>query len=318
MPITNRKLIAWLSSDTRAPVLIDSTVCLGRSKNCNVVLQDPDVSRRHAAVHPANGDEYWISDLGGRHGVFVNDLKIHRSLRLQHGDLIRISRHTFRFLRSDATNISMKQDGSSDFALRDGSVQERWLLVANIQEGVRWGAKESALPYDKHLDQWYRECRGMIENHGGRINKFMGDGFLANWVHNPDVLRNVHLAFKNLCELQKTSDVPFRLALHHGEVTVGSAGSAGGESLLGPQVKHVFRMEKAASVNKYSNLISGTAGQRLSKMMTLESATNLDDLTLGSNPSFFTLPGNDYRSVPSPDSDGDATSQTVYVPDEEV
>lgn len=312
------KLIAWLSCDTRAPILVDATVCLGRSKNCNVVLSDPSVSRRHAAVHLTNDNEYWISDLGGRHGVFVNDLRIDRSARLQHGDLIRILRYTFRFLRSDATSFSTGKEGTAKFALSDSSVEERWLLVAEIQEGGHWGAKQVAVPYDQYLDQWYRLCRGIIEDHDGRINKFMGNGFLANWIEKTGVVNHVHQALTELNELQTTGDVPFRLVLHRGDVTVSSVGSVGGESLLGSEVNHVFRMEKAASVNGFSNLISGPAAQKLSTLTTLERAADLDDLTFGSDHPFFTLPGNHERIVPLSDSDGDVTSQTLISPGEDV
>jgi class 3 adenylate cyclase len=311
MAKSNEKSVAWLSSDARAPILIDATVCLGRSINCDVVLSDPDVSRRHAAVHPADDNEYWISDLGGRHGVFVNDVRIHRSARLQHGDLIRIVRHTFRFLRSDGSSFSTREDGSVEFALSDGSVEERWLMVADIQEGVRWGAKQGAVPYHKQLDQWYRQCRGVVENHQGRVNKFMGNGFLATWAQNPEVVEHVHRALKELHELQRTGDVPFRIAVHLGEVTVSSVGSVGGESLLGPQLNYVFRMEKAAAVNGYSNLISPSAGQRLSTLMTLESVANLDDPIFGAGQSLLTVPGNRDRGVPLSDSDGDATAQAA-------
>jgi len=124
-------------------------------------------------------------------------------------------------------------------------------------------------------------------------------------------VEHVHRAVQELRELQRTGDVPFRIALHLGEVTVSSVGSAGGESLLGPQLNYVFRMEKAASVNGYSNLISPSAGQCLSTLMTLESVANLDDPIFGAGQSLLTVPGNRDRSVPLSDSDGDATAQAA-------
>jgi pSer/pThr/pTyr-binding forkhead associated (FHA) protein len=62
---------------------------VGRSRDCDVVLEDPGISRRHAEIR-AHGDGWTIADLGSTNGVVLN----HRALRgthpLQHGDLIEL------------------------------------------------------------------------------------------------------------------------------------------------------------------------------------------------------------------------------------
>ena len=44
---------------------------IGRSKDCDIQLADPNVSRRHAEVRQ-EGAAYWVVDLGSTNGMEVN------------------------------------------------------------------------------------------------------------------------------------------------------------------------------------------------------------------------------------------------------
>jgi hypothetical protein len=69
---------------------------LGRSRDCDVVLDDPNVSRRHAEVRPSGGS--WIvNDLGSTNGIKVNGRRVAGPQSLKRGDVIELgtSRVTF-------------------------------------------------------------------------------------------------------------------------------------------------------------------------------------------------------------------------------
>jgi hypothetical protein len=69
---------------------------MGRSRDCDVVLDDPNVSRRHAEVRPSGGS--WIvNDLGSTNGIKVNGHRVHGPQSLKRGDVIELgtSRVTF-------------------------------------------------------------------------------------------------------------------------------------------------------------------------------------------------------------------------------
>lgn len=62
---------------------------IGRSAECQLSLDDPLVSRRHALLHVGDGDVY-IEDAGSRNGVLVGGTKIQGRQRIGDGDRITI------------------------------------------------------------------------------------------------------------------------------------------------------------------------------------------------------------------------------------
>ena len=72
---------------------------LGRSRDCDIVLDDVNVSRRHAEVRPSGGS-WTVRDLGSTNGVKVNGrrARAHRAPQsLKPGDVVEMgtSRATF-------------------------------------------------------------------------------------------------------------------------------------------------------------------------------------------------------------------------------
>jgi Protein of unknown function (DUF3662)/Inner membrane component of T3SS, cytoplasmic domain len=63
--------------------LTGHAVVLGRSKDCDIRLADPNVSRRHAEIRP-NGEGWTIVDLGSTNGIEVDGRRV-RELALTDG-----------------------------------------------------------------------------------------------------------------------------------------------------------------------------------------------------------------------------------------
>lgn len=68
---------------------------IGRSRECDVTVDDANVSRRHAEVRLENG-AYWIVDLGSTNGVEVNGRRVDRA-RLEHEDRIVLGKSELTF-----------------------------------------------------------------------------------------------------------------------------------------------------------------------------------------------------------------------------
>jgi hypothetical protein len=71
------------------------TYTIGR-KECDIVLDDEKVSRKHASVVIIREEQYAVQDLASRNGTFVNGIRLTRR-NLQHNDLIRVGNTTLRF-----------------------------------------------------------------------------------------------------------------------------------------------------------------------------------------------------------------------------
>ncbi len=69
-------------------VLQGERVLVGRLAQCDVCLEDANVSREHAAFVP-EGAGWAIQDLGSTNGTFVNGARVDRA-RLHDGDVVRI------------------------------------------------------------------------------------------------------------------------------------------------------------------------------------------------------------------------------------
>ncbi len=77
----------------------DGPVVIGRARGCRVCFQDPSVSRRHASL--VKRDARWfIIDHGGRHGTYVNGVRLEPEVPAiaAQGDYIRIGPYTFRIV----------------------------------------------------------------------------------------------------------------------------------------------------------------------------------------------------------------------------
>jgi len=79
-----------------------STV-IGREPDCDIVIPDRQVSRRHARIHITKEGIY-LEDLGSKNGTHYNGQRVAELRTLEDGDVIQIAlAQKFVFLASDAT-----------------------------------------------------------------------------------------------------------------------------------------------------------------------------------------------------------------------
>jgi hypothetical protein len=90
--------IASLTVDGTAHELRKPSIVIGRSKECDIRVSDPNVSRRHAEIRQ-EGSTYWVVDLGSTNGIAVNGRALKRS-KLDEGDRITLGSTELVFTRS--------------------------------------------------------------------------------------------------------------------------------------------------------------------------------------------------------------------------
>ena len=84
-----------LPSGERLP-LTDKVVSFGRHPECTVVVNDSNVSRRHAEIHPS-GRGYTVTDLGSTNGTKVNGIGINGDRALNDGDIVSLGTTHIRY-----------------------------------------------------------------------------------------------------------------------------------------------------------------------------------------------------------------------------
>ena len=87
-PVDDVRRQALLVGGGRRNVLSGSRVVIGRSREADIVLQDPNISRRHAELRREDGS-WQIVDLGSTNGIKVNGRRVD-SQPLRQGDQITI------------------------------------------------------------------------------------------------------------------------------------------------------------------------------------------------------------------------------------
>jgi Protein of unknown function (DUF3662)/FHA domain len=91
-----RRATARLRIGGRTELLGSAGGVLGRSREADFVLDDANVSRKHAEIRPSGGS-WTVRDLGSTNGVKVNGRRIDGAQSLKPGDVIELgtSRATF-------------------------------------------------------------------------------------------------------------------------------------------------------------------------------------------------------------------------------
>jgi hypothetical protein len=91
-----RAQTALLLLDGRRIVVGPAGVVLGRSRQCDIVLNDPNVSRRHAELRPRGGS--WVlTDLGSTNGSRVNGRRLEGPEVLKPGDEVELGATVLTF-----------------------------------------------------------------------------------------------------------------------------------------------------------------------------------------------------------------------------
>jgi FhaA, N-terminal domain/FHA domain len=92
----SRQQNALLLIDGKRMVVGPAGVTIGRSRQCDVVLEDPNISRQHAEIRPRGG-AWVLTDLGSTNGSLINGRRIDHPEVVKPGDEIEIGTSVMKF-----------------------------------------------------------------------------------------------------------------------------------------------------------------------------------------------------------------------------
>jgi predicted component of type VI protein secretion system len=79
---------AVLVAEGKRHAIAPGGATIGRSRDCDIVLADSNVSRRHAEIRPGAHGRWMIADLGSTNGVRLNGHDVDGAHPLEPGDHI--------------------------------------------------------------------------------------------------------------------------------------------------------------------------------------------------------------------------------------
>ncbi|CAD8091618.1 unnamed protein product [Paramecium sonneborni] len=200
--LKNGVLIQEKKIDNKAMYLIGKN-----DKICDIVLDNPTISRKHAVLQSKNTNEFYIYDLGSTHGTFVNNVRIPTKLfhklkpydQLKFGQSIRM--YILRCEELEKEDQSIQEQELQKRQDKKKAKQEfrTWkenymnLLYQNPLyrhmkprkkeeseiEGIDWGIDDEQEVYRYHQEQEYPlepelllQLPGLTEQIIDKINKY--------------------------------------------------------------------------------------------------------------------------------------------------
>ncbi len=243
-----------ISAETGTTLDLHGVSVIGRSTECQLIVSDPRVSRRHAMIRRQE-DGFWFFDLGSFNGSYINGARVTAARHLRDGDVLSFADHEFSFSQlGSATQELEDVGGQSTIALI-----RRQAVIILVSDIRGFTTLSEQLPPDdlaQVMGSWYGECEQILGRHGATVDKFIGDCVLAYWTEvTPENLRRSLAAAKDLLqscqqiyeqrqETFQTSGQSFGagVAMHTGTVAYGGM-SHGEFTLVGDPVNLTFRIE---------------------------------------------------------------------------
>jgi pSer/pThr/pTyr-binding forkhead associated (FHA) protein len=178
------------------------TVCIGRDADCEVLIDNIGVSRRHATIEKANG-EYILTDLKSHNGTFVHGQRIYHH-QLNDGDEFFIGKYSIQFENLDAESqepvpvpVELNAAGMQDMTFRLDKGEIEKIMGASSTGSV---PKLSLIAPQKEQEAWQLEgpyfLIGADESAGIRIKGFLMPAFVAMIVKNDKWYHVVSLSKK--------------------------------------------------------------------------------------------------------------------------
>ena len=76
---------------------IDKPMVIGRSLDCDLILEEPILSRHHCRLERSAEGGWAVVDLGSRNGTFLNAKRVKDRQPLREGDIVTVGRAHIRF-----------------------------------------------------------------------------------------------------------------------------------------------------------------------------------------------------------------------------
>lgn len=235
-----------------------AVLTLGRDKNSDIVIVDLLASRNHAMIRRLGHSDYYLIDSGSSNGSFVNSHRVAIPRLLKTGDRIQIGGSELVFEQEHKEEDVMDTLSMEETIISDRPViRQITVLVADIRGFTSLSESVDIRTLTRLMTAWFHNVTDVITEHGGIVDKFIGDCVFARWEFETDeeqsiikVLRAAVLINDVTEELNNTPDeftefLRVGVGINSGVASMGIGQDA---TALGDAVNIAFRLESATKV----------------------------------------------------------------------
>jgi adenylate cyclase len=231
---------------------------------------------RNFAILPDNMFTRWSSQFGSALEVVFLALGLADRINVLKAERIRLEREAYdtklrlldafaRFVPKQFLDILGK--ASVDEIQRGDSIEKRLtVLFTDIRNFTAISEKMNARDNFHFLNSYLKRMGPVILNHGGFIDKFIGDAIMALFPEDP--VNAIHCAVEMRAKLKEFNDkrsekgfppIEMGIGIHYGSVMLGTVGSEVRleTTVIGDTVNLASRLENLTKVYHSSILISG-------------------------------------------------------------
>lgn len=167
-------LISNGDSDISQRIELNSDKTLiGRHPDCEVLVDDTSVSRKHAQILHRD-DEYWIEDLNSRNGTFLNEQQVQQVTRLYDGDKIRVCDIQFDFVfdtaaagdRLRATLEDPAQKANDQFVVDDRVPGDVSSIMSRLDVSSHYKTDSQTITAERRLEILIEITRSLAKTVG--------------------------------------------------------------------------------------------------------------------------------------------------------
>lgn len=270
-------------------LLEGQTFRIGRAQGNDLILDSQEISRHHA-LFSVSAAGVVLSDLSSLNGTFLNGRKLISPVDLSSGDnvVVDVLKIKVEILR----DRSLLKIGSAD-ALEVDSTQATKIttstvsvLVVDICGYSKLSQSFPSMEVIVMLDLWFKKVSSIVHQHGGEVDKYIGDCVLALWKSDANQAKvKAEKAVKAAMEIiaeTKLLGAKFwkydlkhpwlcRCAINTGEAVIGAMGGVSREyTVLGDTVNIAFKIEKIASRKKLEIILSLPTANYAKNILTLQ------------------------------------------------
>ncbi len=246
-------LVIVAGEETGRSIVIDRETSVGRDVGVDLILPDPEISRRHA-VFRRSGDVLEVEDLGSLNGTWVNGARISAPVRLAPDDTVKLGTTHLRVLAPPpppeppapepvaAAELSRGPESSKPDLLGAPSEDELRPVTALFADIVGSTGIGEQLPPEQ-VKALVGECvtrmSRVVEQCGGVVDSYQGDGIMAFFgfplAHEDDAARAARAALRivenigayahEVRAVWALPDFNIRVGLNTGQVATGLVGA---------------------------------------------------------------------------------------------